>query len=212
VIAAAPPVALAVSPARLALAAGETRELRIANRGGTAAVVTVTTAGYTHALRGRIVILPRSSAATVLPRHVVVPARGSVSLTVRGQPGTPGDHPSLVLLATQRSAGDIAVRVRVGVLVLVRSPGRVLHRVALERLETAGGRLRLWLRNRGNVAEPLRIHVVVAGRVLRDSLQLLPRSRALAELRAGLVHGTAPVSIRVRYGGGVLRRTARLRF
>jgi hypothetical protein len=209
---AAPPVAIAVSPARLVVAAGETRELHVANRGGTAAVVEVTTAGYTHALRGRIVILPRRSAAAARPQRLVVPARGSATVTVSGRRSPPGDHPSLVLLTTQRGAADIAVRVRVGVLVLVRGAGRIVHRVALDRIEVRGRVIGLWLRNLGNAAEPLRIRVLVGRTLLRDSRQLLPHARALAELRLRTtVHGRFRIRVEVAYGASILRRTARIR-
>lgn len=209
---AAPPVAIAVSPARVAVAAGETRELHIANRGASPASVVVTTAGFAYGLRGRVRILARGSAVAVTPTRVVVPPRGSATLTVAGRPVGPGDHPSLVLLTTRRPRSDIAVRVRVGVLVLVRGAGRVVHRLSLERVRLHGGRLQLWLRNGGNVAEPLRILVRLGKTWLRDTRQLLPHARGLSELRLPRrLRGARRARIEIVFGGSVLRRTLRLR-
>ena len=209
---AVPPVAIAVSPARVVLAAGETRQLHVANRGSSPAVVGVVTAGYTLGLRGRVRILARSSSVAVTPRRLVVPARGSAALSVVGAARGPGDHPALVLLTTQRPQSDIAVRVRVGVVVLVRGAGRVVHRLAAERLRVRRGRLELWLRNRGNVAEALGIRVRLGRRVLRDTRQLLPHTRGVSELRyPGRLHGRFRVRVEIVFGGRVLRRTFRLR-
>ena len=209
---AAPPVAVAVSPARLAVAAGETRELRVVNSGASDAVVDVSTAGYTLGLRGRMRILPRGSAVAVRPVRVVVPARGAATVAVTGRRSGPGDHPSLVLLTTERPQYDIAVRVRLGVVVLVRGGGRVVHRVVADRLRAAPGRVELWLRNRGNAAEALRIRIRIGSTLLTDTRQLLPHARGVSTFRfAGRLHGRVLARVEVEYGGGVLRRTLRLR-
>jgi hypothetical protein len=209
---AAPAVAVAVSPARVVVAAGETRPLHLANRGTAAAVVDVTTAGYTIGLRGRVRITGSRGALTVRPARVVVPARGSVDVDVTGRTSEPGDHPSLVLFTTARSSANLAVRVRLGVLVLVRGRGAVVHRLRLERVRVRHGRLELWLANRGNVAEPLTIRVRLGHAVLRDTRQLLPRLRAVAELRLPRrVHGRLQAGIEVASGGPILRRTLRIR-
>jgi hypothetical protein len=212
VIAAPPPVAVAVSPARVAVAAGETRELRIANAGSSDAVVDVLTASYTLGLRGRIRILPRGAAVSVRPARVVVPAHGAATVAVTGRRTTPGDHPALVLLTTERPQSDIAVRVRLGVVVLVRGGGRVVHRIVPERLRSAHGRLELWLRNLGNAAEGLRIRVRIGRTLLADSRQLLPHARGVSTFRfARRLHGGVLARVEIEYGGGVLRRTLRIR-
>jgi hypothetical protein len=206
---AAPPVAIAVSPARVLLAAGETQPLHLANRGTEAASVRVTTAGYTLGLRGRVRILESRGAVAVRPARLVVPARGSIDVTVRGRADGPGDHPSLVLFTTERSPSDIAVRLRLGVVVLVRGRGVVVHRVDAERLVARVRHLDLWLRNAGNVAEPLRIRIRAGGRWLRDTRLILPRARAIAtfSVRVAAQHAL----VEVAYGGRVLRRTLRIR-
>ena len=206
---AAPPVAVAVSPARIALAAGETQALHVANRGTEAAAVRVTTAGYALGLRGRVRILESRGAVVVRPARLVVPARGSVDVTVSGRAAGPGDHPSLVLFTTVRSASDIAVRLRLGVVVLVRGLGVVAHRVLAERLVARVRHLDLWLRNAGNVAEPLRIRLRLGGKWLRDSRLILPHARAVATFSARVTARRALVE--VAYGGRVLRQTLRVR-
>src|SRR3954469_8683311 len=174
---AAPPVAIAVSPARVTLAAGETQALHLANRGTEAASVRVTTAGYALGLRGRVRILATRGAVIVRPARLVVPARGTIDVTVSGRQAGPGDHPSLVLFTTERSSSDIAVRLRLGVVVLVRGRGAVVHRLLAQQLVGHARRLDLWLRNVGNVAEPLRIRLRVNNRWLRDSRLILPHAR-----------------------------------
>jgi hypothetical protein len=206
---AVPPVAVAVSPARVVLAAGETQALHVANRGSEPASVRVTTAGYALGLRGRVRILESRGAVLVQPARLVVPARGSVDVTVSGRAEGPGDHPSLVLFTTERSASDIAVRLRLGVVVLVRGRGVVVHRLLAERLVGRPHQVDLWLRNAGNVAEPLRIRMRVGGRLLRDSRLILPHSRAVATFSARVLAAQAVVE--VAYGGNVLRRTLRIR-
>jgi hypothetical protein len=209
VTATAPPIAVAVSPARIVLAAGETQAIHVANRGTEPAAVRVTTAGYALALRGRVRIVEPGGAVVVRPARLVVPARGSVDVIVSGRAGGPGDHPSLVLFTTQRSASDIAVRLRVGVVVLVRGRGALVHRVLAERLVARARQLDLWLRNAGNVAEPLRIRIRVGGRWLHDSRLILPHSRAVATFSARVAARRALVE--VDSGGRVLRRTLRIR-
>jgi hypothetical protein len=206
---AAPPVAIAVSPARVLLAAGETQPLHLANRGTEAASVRVTTAGYTLGLRGRVRILESRGAVVVRPARLVVPARGSIDVTVSGRADGPGDHPSLVLFTTDRSASDIAVRLRLGVVVLVRGRGVVVHRVDADRLVARVRHLDLWLRNIGNVAEPLRIRIRVGERSLRDTRLILPHARAVATFSTRVAARRALVE--VAYGGRVLRRTLRIR-
>ncbi|HZR96645.1 MAG TPA: hypothetical protein VFA56_13190 [Gaiellaceae bacterium] len=206
---ASPPVSVAVSPSRVVLAAGESRELRLANGGTSPATVDVGTAGYTLGLRGRMRILAPTRAVAVEPRRVVVPARGTTTVVLRGAARRAGDTPALVLLTTQRPQSDIAVRVRLGVVVLVRGAGRTVHHVVVERLRVHGRRLQLWLRNRGNAAEALRVRIRIGRAVLVDTRQLLPRSRGLSEFRlTRRVRGDAHVE--VAFAGQVLRRVLRL--
>ena len=161
----APPrPALTASPSRIVLngAAKATVHL-IAPRG--AAVVDVTLTPYVLDLRGR----PRLDGAQHAPGWVVarpsrlrVGAKGaSVTLTSRPAPGTaPGDRPFALVLTTARTnQRGVAVRLRVGVFVLARVPGKVVRKLVIGPLKVRRpGRapvLELTIRNSGNVAERL---------------------------------------------------------
>jgi hypothetical protein len=133
-----------------------------------------------------------------------------------------------VLLTTRPSAGArVAVRVRLGVVVLVRAPGTVVRRLVLRRLSVArrGGRRLLELRiaNRGNVTETLaRVRVTVSrvrtGRRLAtlgaSPRDVRPHSQGILEFRFRR-RMRGPVSVRVvipaAVGRGAIRRTYAIR-
>ena len=146
-----------------------------------------------------------------------MPARGAATVSVSApRVARAGDHPALVLLTTRRPAAGIAVRMRLGVVVLVRAPGRVVHRVLPQALRMRRGRLELWLRNAGNVAERLdgrTVRVRLAGvRARPVPRELLPRARGVLALRyPSRVRGRMRAIVEVRVGSRVLRRTLRLR-
>lgn len=170
------PVALMAAPARVVLAGTTDAAVRVANSGTRPVVVDVSRAGFALTLRGRPRIVRRGarSAASWLklrPTHLVLPARTSAPLLVSAsvpRKAEPGDHDALVLLTTRPSTGArVAVRVRLGVVVVVRVPGTVVRRLELRRLWVArrGGRRLLELRvaNRGNVTETIaRVRVTVS--------------------------------------------------
>jgi len=94
---------------------------------------------------------------------------------------TPGDHPALVLLATRPPAAKtVHVLLRIGVVVLVRVRGTVVHRLVPQALSFHRSgttrMLALRLANRGNVSER-----IAGGRV---RLVLLRNGRTVAKLRA----------------------------
>ena len=162
------PVALTAAPARVVLAGTTHAAVRVTNSGTKYVVVDVSRAGFALTLRGRPRIVRRGarSAASWLklqPTRLALPARTSASLLLSARVprnAEPGDHDALVLLTTRPSAGArVAVRVRLGVVVLVRAPGTVVRRLVLRRLWVVrrGGRRLLELRvvNRGNVTETL---------------------------------------------------------
>jgi hypothetical protein len=229
-------VALTAVPARVLLV-GKTREaVRVTNSGTKAVVVDASTAGFALTLRGRPRIVRRGarSAASWLrlrPRRLALPARTSASILVSAMVppnAEPGDHDALVLLTTRPSAGArVAVRVRLGVVVVVRAPGTIVRRLQLRGLRVGkrGGRRVLELRigNRGNVTETLagvrlalsragtgrRLATLVAAR--RD---VRPRTQGLLEFRfSRAVRGAvgAHVVIPAVRGRSVIRRTYRLR-
>jgi hypothetical protein len=149
---AAPPVELAVSPPRLVVAAGETRAIRVTNLGTRPADVSASVAGYRIALRGRPVVLSATSALAVRPRTLALRAGETATVAVTAPARTaPGDRPVVVLVG--RAAGTM--RIRVGVLVLVRGSGRIVHHVVAVGLRRRGRTIELRLRNDGNVAERL---------------------------------------------------------
>ena len=139
------------------------------NPGLSPLVVDVGRAGFSLDLRGRPRVasrVDRASAASwlsVQPWPLRAPAGAGRSLTVSSRlpaRAEPGDHDALVLLTTrpQRGAG-VAVRMRIGVVVVVRAPGpdrapACAGRAARTALGAAGV-LELGVANRGNVTETL---------------------------------------------------------
>jgi hypothetical protein len=187
---AAPPVALAVSPPRLVVAAGETRAIRVTNLGAGPATVDASSSGYAVALRGRPFVAPGRPPLVLRPRRLAIPPGRTVTLAVSASAASaePGDRPALVLLTARGARRGVAFDVRVGVLVLVRTPGRVVHRLVPLALRVRGPTLELALRNRGTVSEriALRVRLYRRGRLLAVARavprELLPASRGLCVL------------------------------
>lgn len=200
-----PPLALTATPAHVSLVGTARSVIRVTNPGRSPVVVDVGRAGFSLDLRGRPTVVPRGGVRaasrwlTVRPGRFVLAAGASRSLTVRSRlprPVEPGDHDALVLLTTrpQRRAG-VAVRMRIGVVVVVRAPGRIVRRLVLGRIgvrrDRAGKVVELHVANRGNVTESL----------ARGDLQLtLRRSGFETRLRS------VPRDIRPKTGGIVQLR------
>lgn len=234
--AARPALALTATPAHVALAGTDRATVRVANPGARALVVDVGRTGFSLDLRGRPHVTPRGhgrgAAAwlAVSPARFVLPPGGSRLLTVASRlprRTEPGDHDALVLLATRpvRGAG-VAVRARIGVVVVVRAPGRVVRRVVVRQLRVHRVRharvLELVLANRGNVTESFtrgairvtlrRGHVRLTLRGARRELR--PHTRGVVRflLRRRLHgHATARVAVATSQEGPTLARTFRLR-
>jgi hypothetical protein len=234
-----PPAAIAASPARVVLPRPSAeRVVRVTNPGRLAVLVDAAPAGFALDLRGRprIVALPAAARwiAVAPQRHVLEPG-GTTTFTVRAarpRRSGPGDHPSLVLLTAvpaKRVAG-VPVRMQVGVVVMLRVPGAIVHRLdvpAVRVRHRPRGDTRvveISIANRGNVAEQVgarRLVVTllrrgtVVSRLLPKARELLPRSRAVAELPyRGLVRGWVQARvdlIRPSPGVKVLRRSFRIR-
>jgi hypothetical protein len=116
---------------------------------------------------------------------------------------------------------------RLGVMVIVRAPGRTSRKLQLRRLHVRRvGRTRtleLLVANRGNVTEVLarkRVTIVllrrdrVFARLQPPARQLLPRTKGLVQGRyAGRVRGrvTAVVELSSETGGSTVRRTYHIR-
>lgn len=235
-LAAAPPqISLVASPARVQLAGAGTQVIRLANRGRSAVVVDVARAGFALTLRGRprVVAPPRTAGwFAFAPRRVRIAAGATSTVTVRTRVprgAGPGDHTALLLFATQpRPRAGLAVRMRLGVVVVLRVPGRLVHRLEPTRLRVLRRRhartLVLTLANRGNVTETLppgRLLVTVwrggrlLGRFHPPARVLLPRTRGLVDLRyAGRGRGLVVVRVEVRApasGERAVRRSYRVR-
>ena len=105
----------------------------------------------------------------------------------------PGDHDALVLFTTRRRVRDgLAVRVRMGVVVVVRAPGRIVRRLVLGGMRATRARrdrfLELAVTNRGNVTESFeRGDTVVSlerggrrlGRLVAEARSLRPGTRGV---------------------------------
>jgi hypothetical protein len=233
----AAPVALTAVPARVMLAGSKRMDVRVTNSGTKRVVVDARRAGFALDLRGRPRIArnggTRSAVPwlTLRPRHFALAPHTSVQLVVASKLPRrvePGDHDALVLLSTRplRNA-RLAVRLRMGVIVVVRAPGRVVRRLELRGLRVArrGKRraLVLVVANRGNVTESLeRARVVVSrARTGRHLATLLARSRDLRPRTAGILEFplrrrprgwiTVRAVIPAAAGRSVLRRTYRIR-
>lgn len=214
-----PPVALTASPAHLELAGSGRATVRVTNSGTSRVVLDVRRAGFALDLRGEPKIVGqdagRRSAAAWLgfrPRTLTIGSGESGSVTIASSVparAEPGDHDALVLFTTRRRVRDgLAVRVRMGVVVVVRAPGKVVRRLALRGLRavrTRRGRLlELVVVNRGNVTESFtRGRTVVS--VERDGRRLARLTAATRSLRPG-TRGVLQFPLRRRLRGNVLAR------
>jgi hypothetical protein len=219
--AARPPVAaLTASPARLALARTGRGEIRVANSGATALVVDVARAGLALAANGRPRALLGGAAArraaaflSVRPARLVLgpgrSARVTVTATVRSR-RVAGDHPALVLLTARTSgARAVALHLRIGVTVIVRAGGKVLHRLVVRGLHVrSSGRTSVVVAsvaNLGNSVErlpagALAVSLSARGRLLArlhsQPRELLPGSVAsLAFPYRGREHGPVTAAV-----------------
>ncbi|HSS81966.1 MAG TPA: hypothetical protein VLK24_12315 [Gaiellaceae bacterium] len=232
-----PPEALGLTaaPARLVFHGSGLATVRLRNPGRKAVAVTVASAGFALDLRGRPRIVKRRvsrSAAGWLrlrPAHLRLAPHAAGKLLVSAKlprGAEPGDHDALVVLSARPLArARVSVRLRLGVVVVVRAPGAVIRRVELGRLRVVrrGGRrtLELAVVDSGNVTERL---LRVRATLLRSSRRLAtvgagarelrPHTRGLLEFRLprsanGVV--TARVVVPAAPGRRVIRRTYRLR-
>jgi hypothetical protein len=225
--AARPPVALIASPSHVGLAGSARASVAVTNSGSEAVVVDVARAGFALDLRGRPrAVSRRSSWLTVGPPRIALASGASETLAVSARVpphAQPGDHQELVLLTTRPSASrGLPVRLRLGVVVVVRAPGRVVHRVDVLRVRgrVSGlrGRLELLLANRGNVTETVggactsvTLHrgTRLIARLRTPRREILPRARALVDVRyAGRARGRVNVRVvLLRPCGGLRART-----
>ena len=130
------------------------------------------------------------------PKRIRIAPGAKRVLHVRAVPrrrAAPGDHPALVLLTTRPlGVKHVRVRLRVGVIVVLRVRGRIVRRLDARALTVRRSKalrlLELRLVNRGNVAERLagdglRLALLSGGRKVAT---LRPRSRELLPHSAGI--------------------------
>ncbi|MDX6370479.1 MAG: hypothetical protein QOG93_1981 [Gaiellaceae bacterium] len=207
--AAHPRVALSVSPAQLSVVAPGARRITVRNDGAEQVVVDVARRAVA---RGWL---------QIKPTRVLLAAGRSAVLTLRARlarDAEPGDHRVLVLVTTGAQRGSrVPVRLRLGVRVKVRIPGRIVRHLALGSLRVRRARsarvMFVSVANRGNVTVQLRGQVAASlvrhgeqvGHVrLASQPALAPRARTVLTLRyAGRVRGPVTAVVRVRIGPGV---------
>ena len=231
-----PPLGLTATPAHVALAGSSRATVRVTNPGLSPVVVDVRRAGFSLDLRGRPKIVVRgdrraaSAWVTARPTRFVLGAGASRSLTVASQlPRSvePGDYDALVLLTTRpRRGAGVAVRMRIGIVVVVRAPGRTVRRLALGRLRVRRHRalrvIELDVANRGNVTESLDrgdVRLTLRRRaavtqVRADPRDLRPRTGGVAQFRyRGPLQGwvTATARIALQPGRPPVGRTYRVK-
>ena len=222
--AAAPATALGVSPLRVVLNGTSTASITVRNPGSRALIVTASRAGFARTLHGK----PRIKAAhggrvrgaagwlRTRPRRLRLAPHATASIRLTAKPpawATPGDHPALVLLATRPPANKkVHVLLRVGVVVLVRVAGTIVHRLEPRALSVRrNGATRVFslrLANRGNVAERLgrgHLELVLSRHGKRLAtlrahlLDLLPHSEGIAQfVYRGAVRGRVRATVVLR--------------
>lgn len=231
--AAAPPIALTASPARLALPGPGRAAIEVRNAGRRPIVLDVSRAGFRLDLRGRPRIAPRRRGdprLTMRPSVLALAPGASKTVAIEAtlpRRAEPGDHDAVVLLTTRpRRAAGVAVRMRIGVVVVVRAPGRIVRRLELRRLHARkANRVRVFellVVNRGNVTETLHRRLVSLTLLRRGKAlvrlrprtrQFRPRTRGLVEFPyRGSLRGWVRARASISFGDGlVARRTFRIR-
>ncbi len=212
--AARPRIALIASPAHVGLAGTATAPLAVTNSGADPVVVDIARAGFALDLRGRPrVATRRTTWLAVSPRQLSLAPGATATLRVSSRVPTraePGDHSELVLLTTRSpTSRGLPVRIRLGVVVVVRAPGKVVHRIAFVRIRARrAGRSRivgLLLANLGNVTESVGGNCALVwlhrrGRILArlraPERRILPHTSGLVELTyRGRVRGEVLVRV-----------------
>jgi hypothetical protein len=218
-------VSLVAIPARVVLVGRSRQTIRVENGGTQRAIVDVTRAGFALDLRGRPRVRAAPSRAAIAwltysPRRLVIPAGQSRLLSIAARlprRAQPGDHEALMLLTSRpRRRGAVFVRMRLGVVAVVRAPGKVVRRLTPLRLHVRRSRrarlLELLVANRGNVTETLtrgcpvislRRRGRLMARLAPTPRQFLPRTRGIAEIRyRGRLRGAMTARIERSARGG----------
>ena len=221
----APPrPALVASPGRVVLDGTTKALVHVAAPRGRQ-VIDVSLAPYALDLRGRPRLgggAPAPRWVSVRPLHLRVGPAGAVVTLAAAPPrgAVPGDRPFALVLTTRGVRGkSVAVRLRIGVLVIAHVRGKVVRRLVIGPVVARSGRLvELTIRNTGNAVERLArgrlvLTLLRRGRVVvrlhPPPRELLPRSRAVIVTRLPRsLHG--PATVRVSLGSFVHRYPLRL--
>jgi len=231
-----PSLGLTATPARVALVGTGRTSIRVVNPGVAAVVVDVARAGFALDLRGRPHAVSHGGARaatawlSVRPKRFLLAPGASRLLTVTSRlprAVEPGDHDALVLLATRPWRGAaVAVRMRIGVVVVVRAPGRVVRALHVRRLRVRRTRrtriLELPVVNQGNTTELIDDGVVRLslrrGRARAwapvEPRELRPRTVGLVQFRyRGKLEGWVTARLRVAEAPGrpAILRTFRVK-
>jgi hypothetical protein len=215
------PVALSIAPARIALVAPASRRLEVSNLGAEQLVVDVAWKPVDHRTGAKPWI-------SVIPARLVLRSRSRAFVTLRAEAGAqPGDHALQVLVAGRaRERASVGMRLRLGVRVRIRAPGRLVRRLKVQgvrvRRFNRGRVLLVSVANRGNVTEQLRrltVTLLGHGRLVSRlkaarPRELLPGAHARVLLPyAGRTRGvvTAVVELRLRGRSRPVIRRYRLR-
>jgi hypothetical protein len=211
-------IGLSASPLRLTLRGASGAVITVRNPGRRPLLVDVSRAGFARSPHGKPRIRPAGGATEWLrlrPKRIRIAPRAKGVLHVRAVPkpqAGPGDHPALVLLTTRPlGVRHVRVRLRVGVIVVLRVKGRVVRRLDARSLtvEQSGTARLLELRlvNRGNVTEEVggnvRLSLLRQGRVFATlrprRRELLPHSAGIAVFAyRGRVRGRVSARLRLR--------------
>jgi hypothetical protein len=229
------PPALSVSawPARVVVSAPGSTTVRVGNPGDAAVNLVASPCGYALDALGRPRVQPRKTDwLAVRPARLMIPPHGVAELEVRVKHpagARAGDHAQLVLLSTRPPTGRrVVATLRIGVVVVARVPGRLIHRlrVAQVRVRRRGPQttVHVAVANRGNVDEWLgrgRVSVTLVRSGARPvtvpvaARRLLARSSGMVDARfRASVHGRVTVLVVVRRpsaGVALARRRYRLR-
>jgi len=190
--------AVSAWPSRVTVSAPGTATVGVGNPGKAPVTLVARSAGYTLDRGGRPRIGPATTSwFAVRPARLVVAPHGTARLRVavrRPAGARPGDHAELLLLSTEPPPGRrVAARLRIGVVVVVRVPGRRVRRLGLGPLRVHGHDrftvVELTIANRGNVDEWIgrgRIRVTLVRQGWRMASAAIEPRRLLA-LSSGVV-------------------------
>jgi len=190
--------------------AGRVRATTLGRPRGTSA----TPAGFALAPRGRPRVVARTRPAwlRISPRRLRLAPHETGTVLVTATRAEPGDHPALLLLRTQPLVrGGVAVRMQIGVLVVLRAPGRIVHDLHPTRVRARAHTLQIAIVNRGNVTEELARLPVVLSRRGRVVARLRLRPRELLPHGSGIVEVPLPRRLRGAVTVAVLGRMLRVR-